>query len=86
MAPPKRKQRAPFNIVRIAMWLIAVIVITGCLITLMTAIRCLVWTDAYCADRTWGQTVREFLGETLAVLVAIAMGWRAPPPPPEDKP
>jgi hypothetical protein len=89
MAPDNGREPAPFNIVRAAMLLIAAVILTGCAITLLVAVRCILWPDQYCADKAWGQTVREWLAETLAVLVAIALGWRGTngkPPPPEDKP
>jgi hypothetical protein len=88
MVPPDGKEPAPFSIVKAAMLLIALVIVTGCAVSLLIAVRCIIWPDQYCVDKQWGQGIKEWIGETLAVLVAIAMGYRGPPspPPPEAKP
>jgi hypothetical protein len=80
--PPPSKP--PFDVPRFAVLLLAVLVVTGCVISLVVAVRCVVWPNQYCADRNWGVVVRDWLNETIPVLVAIAMGWRNQPPPPRE--
>jgi hypothetical protein len=67
------------------MLLLAVLILTGCAISLIVTVRCTVWAIPECQTREWGTTIREWLSETIPVLVAIAMGWRNQPPPPPPK-
>jgi|HubBroStandDraft_2_1064218.scaffolds.fasta_scaffold2229717_2 hypothetical protein len=68
------------------MLLLAVLILTGCAISLIVTLRCTIWVTAECQNREWGTVIREWLGETMPVLVAIAMGWRQQPPPPGPPP
>jgi hypothetical protein len=84
--------REPFNAERAAMYLLGALVLCGVLVVLMTATHCMLLApdDPACHERQWGVQVREWLSETIPVLIAIIMrGGRPPQPPlapPGDRP
>jgi hypothetical protein len=74
--PPK----PPFDVVRAAMLLLALMIATPALLVLITTVRCAVAFIPECIDRPWPTLFRDWLGETIPVLVAIVMAYRLPPP------
>lgn len=78
--------RSPFDAGRAAMLLLAALILTGCAISLLVSVRCTVWPNQQCAEQDWGTVIREWLGETIPALIAIAMAWRNLPPPPPSPP
>ena len=74
--PPHR----PFDAARWAMFLLAVLVLTPSVLALLVTLRC---TFAYipaCDNRPWVTLFRDWLGETVPVLVAIIMTGRGRAP------
>ena len=65
------------------MALLAVLIVTPSLIVLLITLRCTIWMDAECWDRPWPALFRDYLSETIPVLVAIIMTGRGRQPPPE---
>jgi hypothetical protein len=79
--------RPPFDPGRAAMMLLAVLIVTPAILVLIITTRCTVWPVPECANRPWGEMFRDWLSETIPVLVAIIMAQRMgppPPPPPAD--
>jgi hypothetical protein len=68
------------------MLLLAALILTGCLMSLIVTLRCTVWFIATCQERQWGLMIREWLTDTIPVLVAIIMRGGAPPAPPPPRP
>jgi hypothetical protein len=62
------------------MALLAVLIITPSLLVLMVTLRCVISLDAECWNRPWPAIFRDWLGETIPVLVAIIMTGRNRPP------
>jgi hypothetical protein len=61
------------------MLLLAVLIITPVVLALITTVRCAVWWIEACQDRPWPQLLRDWLGETIPVLIALIMSGRRPP-------
>jgi hypothetical protein len=61
------------------MLLLAVLICTPALLVLITTLRCTVFFIPECIDRPWPALFRDWLGETIPVLVAIIMSGRRPP-------
>ena len=78
---PPPPPRPPFDPARWAMVLLAILIIVPSLVAGVTAIRCAIWIIPECLDRPWPMIFREFLAETIPVLVAIVMGQPRQPPP-----
>jgi hypothetical protein len=78
--PPPQPPRPPFDPARWAMILLAVLIVVPSLAAGVTAIRCAIWTIPECLDRPWPMIFRDFLSETIPVLVAIVMGQPRQPP------
>jgi hypothetical protein len=78
--------RPPFDPARMAMWLLAVLIVTPALLALITTLRCTIWFIPECSDRPWPQLLRDWLSETIPILVAIIMAQRMGPPPPPPPP
>jgi hypothetical protein len=74
--PPK----PPFDVVRACVLILAVLICTPALLALLTTLRCTVWYIPECNDRPWPQLFRDWLSETIPVLVAVIMAYRMPPP------
>ena len=76
--PPR--PRRPFDTSRAAMLLLAVLIISGAAVVLLVSVKCtLISPDSkFCTERSWGQTIREWLTDTIPVLIALIM-WRPPP-------
>jgi hypothetical protein len=74
--------RPPFDPARMAMWLLAVLIITPAVMALMITVRCAIYFIPDCLNRPWPTLLREWLAETIPILVAIIMAGRLPPPPP----
>jgi hypothetical protein len=74
--PPK----PPFDAAKWAMILLAVLVCTPALLTLVTTMRCAIALVPECWDRPWPTIFRDWLSETIPVLVAIIMTGRRSPP------
>jgi hypothetical protein len=69
--------RPPFDPVRMAMWLLAVLVITPSLLALLITLRCTIFFVPECLDRPWVTILRDWLSETVPVLVAVIMTGRS---------
>jgi hypothetical protein len=80
--PPK----PPFDLSRAALLLLGALILTGCLISVIVTLRCTVWIIPECQTREWGTVIREWLADTIPVLVAIIMRGGAPPAPPAPRP
>jgi hypothetical protein len=78
--------KPPFDVVRMAMWLLAVLVITPVVLALLVVLRCTINYIPACDNRPWVPMFRDWLGETLPILVAIIMAGRFPPSPPPPGP
>jgi hypothetical protein len=78
--------RPPFDPVRAAMYLLAVLICTPSLLVLMTTLRCAIVVIPECFNRPWVGIYRDWLSETVPVLVAIIMAGRLPPSPPPPPP
>jgi hypothetical protein len=63
------------------MMLLAVLIITPSILVLLITVRCTVWLEPACWDRPWPVLFRDWLAETIPVLVAIIMSGRSRPPP-----
>lgn len=57
----------------VAMLLLAVLVVTPSLCVLVIVVRCSIWLVPECLDRPWVPLFRDWLGETIPILVAIVM-------------
>jgi hypothetical protein len=64
---------SPFDPVRWAMLLLAVLVCTPAVMMITINVRCVIWFRPECMDLNRLQNFREWLAETLPVLVAIIM-------------
>lgn len=62
-----------------AMWLLTILIVTPSIMVLVTALRCAVWFIPDCINRPWVGIFRDWLSETIPVLVAIIMSRRQPP-------
>jgi hypothetical protein len=58
------------------MVLLAVLIVTPALLVLMTTLRCVISPMPECWDRPWPTLFRDWLGETIPVLVAVIMSNR----------
>jgi hypothetical protein len=78
--PPPRRKR--WSVEMIAMLLLAALIVTPCAAILIFSVRCS-WnfTESFCTHN-WG--FRDWLSETIPVLVAIIMRGAAPRPPPDE--
>jgi hypothetical protein len=74
--PPK----PPFDPGKWAMLLLGVLIVTPSLIVLLITLRCTIWLDDTCWNRPWPTIFRDWLSETIPVLVAIIMSGRTRPP------
>jgi hypothetical protein len=62
------------------MVLLAVLICTPSLLVLVITVRCAIFLDAECWNRPWPTIFRDWLAETIPVLVAIIMTGRQRPP------
>jgi hypothetical protein len=62
------------------MALLAVLIVTPSLLVLVITLRCSIWLEDACWDRPWPTIFRDWLSETIPVLVAIIMSQRSRPP------
>ena len=78
------KEPPRFNSERIAMLLLAVLVVSPVIMMVIVTVRCIVWFLPECIDPNRLATFRDWLAETIPVLVAIIMrgGWPPSAPPP----
>lgn len=74
--PPK----LPFDIARAGMLLLAALIIGALAMSLIVTLRCTVWFIPACLERPWGEMIRDWLSETIPVLVALILTGRQPPP------
>jgi hypothetical protein len=63
------------------MLLLGVLIVTPSVVVLAIVLRCTIWMDAECWNRPWPTIFRDWLGETIPILVAIIMTGRTRPPP-----
>jgi hypothetical protein len=70
------------------MLLFALIIAAGVAVTLMVSVHCVFFPNGDVAcEREWGQRIREWMAETLPVIVALILGryaTRGPRDPPDD--
>jgi hypothetical protein len=65
------------------MVLLGVLIVTPSLLVLLTTLRCVIALVPECWDRPWTTIFRDWLSETIPVLVAIIMSGRSNRNPPE---
>jgi len=58
------------------MILLAVLIVGTFIETLIVTLRCTVWFIPYCAEKEWGMGIREWLAETLPILIALIVAGR----------
>ncbi|HEX3400336.1 MAG TPA: hypothetical protein VHT74_08425 [Acetobacteraceae bacterium] len=63
------------------MLLLGVLIVTPSVVVLAIVLRCMIWMEAECWTRPWPTIFRDWLGETIPILVAIIMTGRTRPPP-----
>jgi hypothetical protein len=61
------------------MVVLAILVVGTFIETLIVVLRCTVFFIPYCAEKEWGLSIRQWLSETLPVLIAIILGNRPRP-------
>jgi hypothetical protein len=74
------------------MGLLALMIAVGLVVLLMVAARCTLFAvvDPACTEKNWGAQIKDWMSETLPILVAIIMrgnraATRPPPPSPPDQ-
>lgn len=65
------------------MMLLGVLIVTPSILVLLTTLRCVINLVPECWDRPWTTIYRDWLSETIPVLVAIIMSGRSRDPPRE---
>jgi hypothetical protein len=76
--------REPFDAERIAMFLLGALVLCGVFVVLMITINCTLLHPMESSCSAGGNNIREWLTDTIPVLIAIIMrGGRPPSPPPK---
>jgi hypothetical protein len=67
--------RRPFDVGRAAFYLLAALVACGIFLSLMVGIRCTFFGagEPQCAERQWGQQIRDWIETMVPILIAIIM-------------
>jgi hypothetical protein len=63
------------------MLLLGVLIVTPSVLVLAITLRCVISWDVECWNKPWPTLFRDWLGETIPILVAIIMTGRTRPPP-----
>jgi site-specific recombinase len=90
---PPRPPRPPFDILRAAFWLLAVLVIVTMGLIALVVTGCVVGTltgrfaAGTCNQIGIGQLIRDYWSEILTTILALLVAGRPPPPapPPDDE-
>jgi hypothetical protein len=83
--PRPPKPPPPFDPVKWATLMLVVLVMVPAVSLLFITVRCAIWYADWCTHSGLGPTFRDWLSETMPVVVAVIMmrgGPRAPPPDP----